>query len=130
MDSIDAMLAGPPVKKLLLMTDADSIAQRHQPHWSVRLCCTRKLICVSESYFQMQSLFMPTANHESSHLTLNVVLLATCSMPFVVLVQLAVGSRAQNMEASCPDEMRMLFKRAVFAALKCRGVPSLIRNHF
>ena len=35
-DSLEVLLRGPPVKKLLFMTEAESIAQQHQPFWKVR----------------------------------------------------------------------------------------------
>lgn len=34
--SLDAILQGPPVKKLLFMTDADVITRQVIPHWQVR----------------------------------------------------------------------------------------------
>ena len=33
--SLDLLLAGPPVKKLLLMADPETISSQHQPHWEV-----------------------------------------------------------------------------------------------
>ena len=36
--SLDAILRGPPVKKLLFMTDADVISSRVIPHWQA--CCS------------------------------------------------------------------------------------------
>lgn len=35
LSSLDKLLAGPPVKKLLFMTDAQAIATQHEPHWKV-----------------------------------------------------------------------------------------------
>ena len=47
-DSLDVLLQGPPVKKLLFMTEAESIAQQHQPFWKVSpevlLACSRHAV--------------------------------------------------------------------------------------
>ena len=39
-NSLQAILEGPPVKKLLFMTDASRIASAVLPHWEVRMACS------------------------------------------------------------------------------------------
>ena len=33
--SLDELLQGPPIKKLLFMTDAGKISSEHEPYWTV-----------------------------------------------------------------------------------------------
>ena len=47
--SLGELLNGPPVKKLLFMTDAQAISAQHEPHWKVKF-----QNCILSPSFEMQ----------------------------------------------------------------------------
>ena len=55
MPSIVALLSGPPVRKLLFMTTADTVSQQLLPHWSAALqgqAAQVVQVCVAYAYLR------------------------------------------------------------------------------